>query len=272
MLFLARPSIRSLGQVRRMLWRWPRPAPTTSPPSKLDVQDASGDGSQVHGERGQNGTEEEIRQPNFATDEQRGNKETAAGRNECDAGGDGDHARYMSWQYRFCCGKARERCEKLVHHHFFEAGIMALIFASSVTLIIQSPLDDPSKTKAKVLSGVDLSMTLLFSCEMLLKVSESVGLRMPTTHKVSPYIHGCEARGVSKAIIHSQHDDGRYRLFVVARRAGWYTHVHLGLIDHPRGLCPLLCILKITNCCGESAKTTCTFPRRPQTLRRHTGV
>lgn len=63
---------------------------------------------------------------------------------------------------------------------------MALIFASSITLVIQSPLDDPSKTKAKILSRIDLSMTALFCCEMFLKVCEREGL---TTSKIQNVLH-----------------------------------------------------------------------------------
>lgn len=201
-----------------MLWRWPRPRPTTSPPSRLDAQDGSGDSPEVHEERQQRGTEQETREASPANDEQRGKTETALGQNKCDPGGDGDDAGHMDWQYRFCCGKARQRSRQVVHHHYFEVGTMALIFASSITLIIQSPLDDPSKTKARVLTGIDLSMTFLFSCEMILKVSEREGLRTSTIQKVSTHINWCRGiRGVSQARMHSHHDDGRFGLFVVSK-------------------------------------------------------
>lgn len=144
----------------------------TSSQSKPGVQDGSGDGPEVREGRKPSGTGEETREANPANHEQRGKKETAVGQNECDPGGSGDDARRMSWQCRFRCGKAREKCGQVVHHQYFEVGIMALIFASSITLVIQSPLDDPSRTKAKVLSGIDMSMTVLFFCEMFLKVSE----------------------------------------------------------------------------------------------------
>lgn len=72
--------------------------------------------------------------------------------------------------HRFCCGKPRQICRDLIAHHNFEVCTMALIFASSVTLVIQTPLDDPSTTKTKALRVVDSTMTGIFAGEMVLKV------------------------------------------------------------------------------------------------------
>lgn len=156
-----------LRRAQRMLWRWPRSRPTARPPSEPDVQAGSHGDPEVHAENRNRGAEQELRGADPANDEQRGNDEVVAvvGRK-----GRGTDAGHRSWQYRFCCGTTRERCGRLVRHHYFEVGTMVLIFASSITLIVQSPLDDPSKPKATVLEGIDLTMTFLFSCEMILKV------------------------------------------------------------------------------------------------------
>ena len=149
-----------------MLWRWPRPRP----PDKRDGQAGSRSDQEAVEETRGRGAEQEVRGADPANDEQRGNDDAVAA-----AGGRRGHdadAGHRSWQYRLCCGKTRDWCGRLVRHHYFEVGTMLLVFASSVTLIIQSPLDDPSETKAAVLKGIDLAMTLLFSCEMLLKVRE----------------------------------------------------------------------------------------------------
>lgn len=152
-----------------MLWRWPRPRSTTRPPYKQGVQAGPHRDSEVAEEERDRGAEQELRGADPANDEQLANDEVVA---KVDRKGRGADAGHRSWQYRFCCGKTRERCERLVRHHYFEVGIMVLIFASSITLIVQSPLDDPSKPKTAVLAGIDLAMTFLFSCEMVLKVRE----------------------------------------------------------------------------------------------------
>lgn len=111
---------------------------------------------------------------------------------------------------------------------------MVLIFASSITLVIQSPLDDPSKTKAKILSGIDLSMTALFCCEMVLKVRDREGLTISKIQNVLHTFTGVMAihRGVSN-LTNSHHDDSRYRPFngrrlhvelVGMHRAPWVRH------------------------------------------------
>lgn len=51
---------------------------------------------------------------------------------------------------------------------------MALIFFSSLTLLISTPLDDPSTLKTKILEYVDLVVTGVFACEMALKVREAL--------------------------------------------------------------------------------------------------
>lgn len=66
--------------------------------------------------------------------------------------------------------RVRQRCRNLIMSHKFEVGTMTLIFASSVTLVISTPLDDPSTVKTRVLYIVDLVMTALFAGEMVLKV------------------------------------------------------------------------------------------------------
>lgn len=122
----------------------------------------------MHEENRKRGAEQELRGADPASHEQRGSdgEEVVAIASGEDRGAD----TVYSWQYRFCCGETRRRCGRLVHHHYFEVGTMVLIFASSMTLIIQSPLDDPSRAKATVLTGIDLAMTFLFLCEMILKV------------------------------------------------------------------------------------------------------
>eukprot|EP00752_Nemacystus_decipiens_P007034 g6310.t1 len=157
-----------LRQAQRILWRWPRS--TARPPKEPDVvqvrpcrdpQVDDGNG------KGNTGDEQELRGADPAIEEQRGSNDAVGviGRKgrDTDAG-------HKGWQYRFCCGETRDGCRRFVRHHYFEVGTMVLIFASSMTLILQSPLDDPSKAKATVLTGIDLAVTFLFCCEMILKI------------------------------------------------------------------------------------------------------
>lgn len=156
-----------LRRAQRILWRWPRPRSTARPPSEPDVKAGHHLGPEVHEGNRNRGVEQELREAYPANDEQRESDDVVAAVGRKGRGTDAGH---RSRQYRFCCGKTRQRCGRLVRHHYFEVGVMVLIFASSITLIVQSPLDDPSKPKAAVLKGVDLAMTFLFSCEMVLKV------------------------------------------------------------------------------------------------------
>ncbi len=174
--------------VQRMVWRWPKPRSPSALASEAKARGVSGGGVPVHEEERPGGTGQHLLRADPASDEQRGGEEVGptelgvasaataavAGRGDGREGPAGRTGRRRCSR-RFgvlCWGRARERCDRVVRHHHFEVGTMVLVFASSVTLVLQSPLDDPSRTKTTVLTVVDLSMTFLFSCEMIVKVRD----------------------------------------------------------------------------------------------------
>lgn len=139
----------------------------------------------MHEEERPSGACQHLLRADPASDEQRGGEEVgptelgAAAAAVAEGGGGREGSAGRTGRRRFsrrffllCWGRARGRCGRVVHHHHFEVGTMVLVFASSVTLVLQSPLDDPSRTKTAVLTVVDLSMTFLFSCEMIVKVRD----------------------------------------------------------------------------------------------------
>ena len=165
-----------------MVRLWPKPRPPPALVSEPETRGEWGVGPPVHEEEPHCGSDQNLLRADPASDEQRGGEEVrpnelaaAAAAAAGEGGRDGPagrtgRRRRRFWQCPLCWGRARERCGRVVRSHRFEVGTMVLVFASSITLVLQSPLDDPSMTKTAVLTVIDLSMTFIFSCEMILKV------------------------------------------------------------------------------------------------------
>lgn len=64
----------------------------------------------------------------------------------------------------------RRLCIWLVNHPRFDALVLFVIFASSVCLSIDSPLNDPNSTLAQVLSTLDLVFVIFFTFEMTVRL------------------------------------------------------------------------------------------------------
>jgi len=59
---------------------------------------------------------------------------------------------------------------KLTHQKLFDAFIILMILFSTVMLAFEHPLDEPDSAKLKVLSNIDLVVTIIFCLEALLKI------------------------------------------------------------------------------------------------------
>lgn len=78
---------------------------------------------------------------------------------------------------------------------WFDNVILLLIFTSSVMLALDNPLNDPNSTESKVYGYIDYVHTILFTCEMLIKI---IGLgffsnnlknpNLPKKEQLQPYI------------------------------------------------------------------------------------
>ena len=66
--------------------------------------------------------------------------------------------------------KFRIYLSDLIKKTYFENFIIALILLSTVNLAIETPMDDPTSKKIKVLVYIDYVMTGLFSLEMFSKI------------------------------------------------------------------------------------------------------
>lgn len=64
----------------------------------------------------------------------------------------------------------RKMVAKLVKAPHFESFIIFLIIASTVTLAMEKPLNDPTSTYTVVLYYIDLAFSILFGVECLLKI------------------------------------------------------------------------------------------------------
>ena len=64
----------------------------------------------------------------------------------------------------------RVMCYKLVDWKWFLRIILILIVISTITLALESPLDDPEGTKLIILKKVDLFMTVAFTFEAIVKI------------------------------------------------------------------------------------------------------
>lgn len=73
----------------------------------------------------------------------------------------------------FCLGphnSFRLMCAKLAAHKWFERIILTLIVISTITLALETPLDNPKGTKIRILGYIDLFMTVAFTFEALVKI------------------------------------------------------------------------------------------------------
>lgn len=73
----------------------------------------------------------------------------------------------------FCLGpknKLRMAVNNFVNHRYFERVILTLIIISTVTLALETPLDDPDGDKIMILEKIDLFMTIVFTFEMTVKI------------------------------------------------------------------------------------------------------
>lgn len=68
---------------------------------------------------------------------------------------------------------------------WFDTVILCLIFTSSVMLALDNPLNDPNSLESKVYGVIDLVHTVLFTCEMLIKI---IGLGFFTNRLKNPLL------------------------------------------------------------------------------------
>ena len=73
----------------------------------------------------------------------------------------------------FCLGpnnSLRIMCHTLVENKWFTRIILVLICISTITLALETPLDDPEGDKLRVLGYIDLFMTVAFTFEAVVKI------------------------------------------------------------------------------------------------------
>ena len=61
-------------------------------------------------------------------------------------------------------------CYKLVENYWFKSTILVLIIISTLTLALETPLDDPEGDKIQVLAKIDLFMTVAFTFEAVVTI------------------------------------------------------------------------------------------------------
>jgi membrane-anchored protein YejM (alkaline phosphatase superfamily) len=64
----------------------------------------------------------------------------------------------------------RKICHYICQHPFFDISIIVIILASSITLAFESPLIDPQSNIMRTLKIVDMTCTIIFTIEALLKI------------------------------------------------------------------------------------------------------
>lgn len=64
----------------------------------------------------------------------------------------------------------RQGVYRFVENKWFQNIILLLIIVSTVTLALESPLDDPEGDKISTVSVIDLFMTIVFTIEVIVKV------------------------------------------------------------------------------------------------------
>ena len=73
-----------------------------------------------------------------------------------------------------CCGPAncfRLFCLRIAESKVLNGIIMVMVVISTVTLALETPLDDPESEKTKTLRFIDLVVTVAFTFEMLVKIA-----------------------------------------------------------------------------------------------------
>ena len=61
-------------------------------------------------------------------------------------------------------------CHRLVQNWWFEKIILTLICISTITLALETPLDNPNGDKIRILGYIDLFMTIAFTFEAVVKI------------------------------------------------------------------------------------------------------
>ena len=72
-----------------------------------------------------------------------------------------------------CCGPTnclRLLCQKIAMSVVFNGVILGLIGISTVTLALETPLDDPMSNKVRVIDKIDILLTVCFSLEIVFKI------------------------------------------------------------------------------------------------------
>jgi hypothetical protein len=64
----------------------------------------------------------------------------------------------------------RRGISKVATHRFFDPIVLFFIIASTIAMTIESPLDDPAGEKIRILFYVDIVFTVVFLCELVVKV------------------------------------------------------------------------------------------------------
>lgn len=73
----------------------------------------------------------------------------------------------------FCLGpenKCRNAINRFVWNKWFERIILTLIIISTITLALETPLDNPNGDKVQILAKIDLFMTAVFTFEAVVKI------------------------------------------------------------------------------------------------------
>ena len=90
-----------------------------------------------------------------------------------------------------CCLKPenclREFCYKLSTHSWFDNFILILIIVSTVTLAIETPMDNPEGQKVEILHYIDYFMTGAFCIEATLKIIGWGFIATPTAYIKDPW-------------------------------------------------------------------------------------
>ena len=90
-----------------------------------------------------------------------------------------------------CCLKPencfREFCWKLSTNKWFDRLILFLIIVSTLTLAVETPMDNPKGQKVEILTYIDYGMTAAFTIEALLKIIGWGFVATPTAYIKDPW-------------------------------------------------------------------------------------
>jgi len=64
----------------------------------------------------------------------------------------------------------RALCAKIVGHPYFDSFILLLIGFSTILLALENPLDDPQSDGVQTLKQIDVVVSIIFTCELVIKV------------------------------------------------------------------------------------------------------